>query len=270
MGLCGSKGAEDPEPEAKGKAAGRGGGKPSDEPGGGGDSRKASVIDAVIHVQEIPDSSASGELGRTRHAKPRMRKIELQRMESQRRERAQTVEQEQFESAIDLDAEENRHVKKVVGALGVFKVTDPGERREAIENWQLLDAEREGTIAADELRLLVETLDVRLADDVVGRLLSSADPEATGRVRPREYVRTLMDARKFATERQAELLESFHVMDDGRGFVELEVLKELMGTIDDRCTPQLVDELVKREGFGADGIVSEDEFLRLMNGVDDA
>jgi Ca2+-binding EF-hand superfamily protein len=208
--------------------------------------------------------SATGEDLFASRSTPHMRG-ERDRWQAKRANRSMTVRDQQWETMLDLDHEHNRYLKKVVHALDAFKVKDPIMRRDAVENFSVLDAELKGFILAEEMRLLIETLDAPLNEDRIDTLMMAADPEGSGHVDPRHYVECLVQVRAYANRKREELKEMYDIMDEqGRGFVPRAEVTELMQEIDPRLTPQVTQVLLDRIELGPNDDVYLQDFMALM------
>jgi len=126
-----------------------------------------------------------------------------------------------------------------------------------------IDTSKEGFISLAELQAVLKKFDMASAE--VDEIFKAIDVDGSGKIGYTEFLAATVEAKGHITEEQ--LLEAFDRLDaDDSGFITQANMREILGTA---YNPEEVKTMIKDADFKKNGMIDQEEFVKLMTSKHD-
>lgn len=137
------------------------------------------------------------------------------------------------------------------------------ELEEVREAFNLFDTEHAGTIEVRELKAAFRALGFEAKKAELRRLLGELDVRAST-VTLDEFVEMVTPKMQTRDSRE-EILKIFHLFDeDGTGAISFRNLKKIATELGETLTDDELQEMIDEADRDGDGLINQDDFLRVM------
>ncbi|KAG6883952.1 hypothetical protein C0993_002548, partial [Termitomyces sp. T159_Od127] len=130
------------------------------------------------------------------------------------------------------------------------------------EIFATFDADNDGTITQDELKVVMHRLGQTTTEDELREMIRKVNTNKNGRIDFDEFLR-LMSNRFQNLSEGDEMEAAFHVFDrDGNGSISIEELELVLQSLDPNLTEQEIKKMMEEADLNGDGVISMDEFKK--------
>jgi Ca2+-binding EF-hand superfamily protein len=133
----------------------------------------------------------------------------------------------------------------------------------------MFDSGKTGFVDTEKIKTILNTLGQNFDDDDLQALIEENDPEKLGKVKYDAFATIVGHflEEEDAEAMQQELKAAFRLYDkEGNGYITTAVLREIMAALDDKLTPDQLDEMIDEIDTDGSGTVDFDEFMEMMTG----
>ncbi|CAG0913453.1 unnamed protein product [Notodromas monacha] len=137
------------------------------------------------------------------------------------------------------------------------------------KTFAMFDSGKTGQIDMDKIKTILNTLGQNFDEDELAALVEENDTEATGKCNFDSFATIVGHflEEEDAEAMQQELKEAFRLYDkEGNGYITTAVLREILGVLDDKLTPDQLDEMIDEIDTDGSGTVDFEEFMEMMTG----
>ncbi|XP_060612508.1 uncharacterized protein [Anolis sagrei] len=132
------------------------------------------------------------------------------------------------------------------------------------EAFDLLDLGGTGTIEVKDLKVSIRALGFEPTKEELRRIALDVDKEGSGKVGFDAFY-SVMTRKMCETDSDEEILKSFKLFEDPEsGKVSFKGLKRIADEIGAELTDEELQEMIDEADLDKDGLVNEQEFLRIM------
>ncbi|KAI9137157.1 Centrin-1 [Paraphysoderma sedebokerense] len=140
----------------------------------------------------------------------------------------------------------------------------PEQKQEIREAFDLFDTDGSGTIDSKELKVAMRALGFEPKKEEIKRMISEIDKNGTGSIDFNEFLE-LMTGKMAERDSRTEILKAFKLFDDDNtGSISFKNLKRVARELGENLTDEELQEMIDEADRDGDGVVSEEEFLRVM------
>jgi len=129
----------------------------------------------------------------------------------------------------------------------------------------LFDKDSSGTITAQELGDIMQSLGQNPSDSELQDMINEVDIDSSGSIDFDEFLKmmsTTVKAQDFAHETRA----AFDVFDrDGSGTISADELRQVMKSLGENLTDQEIDEMIREADKDRNGTIDYEEFVQLLS-----
>lgn len=144
---------------------------------------------------------------------------------------------------------------------------EEGRSEEFRPAFAMFDHNNDGRITADELAGTYEMLGQKRSPSEINLIVKEADLDGNGTIEFNEFVK-MISARVHEESFEEELRATFRSYDvDQDGYISSRVLKDLLAQINPDVTEAAVAELVREVDSTFDGLIGEDQFIKMFQRV---
>lgn len=132
------------------------------------------------------------------------------------------------------------------------------------EAFDLFDTECTGFIEAKELKVALRALGFEPKKEEIRRMIAEIDKASTGRISFDDFLQ-LMTTKMAEKDNTEEILKAFRLFDDDKtGAISFKNLKRVARELGETLTDEELREMIDEADLDNDGVVNQDEFLRIM------
>lgn len=136
--------------------------------------------------------------------------------------------------------------------------------REYKDAFEMFDKDKDGSITAKELAMVMKSLNQEPTDADVEEMINEVDVNGNGKIEYEEFV-IMMNKRIKETDTEEEVINAFRVFDkEGNGSISTLELKHIMTTLGDKITEEEIDEMLREADINGNGFINYEEFVRMM------
>ncbi|XP_060529846.1 troponin C, isoallergen Bla g 6.0101-like [Cylas formicarius] len=133
------------------------------------------------------------------------------------------------------------------------------------------DLDKKGEIGVDMIGQILDMLGHQLSPEELTKIISEIDSDGNGVMSFEEFAHL---AARFVVEEEEdveailrELKDAFRLYDkDGLGYITVDLLRDILKELDDKLTPQDLNEMIKEIDTDNSGTVDWEEFKAMMIG----
>ncbi|TFJ88629.1 hypothetical protein NSK_000198 [Nannochloropsis salina CCMP1776] len=138
------------------------------------------------------------------------------------------------------------------------------QRQEIKEAFELFDTEGTGRIDSKELRVAMRALGFEPKKEEVMRLAAAADDDNSGTITYKKFVE-MMTAKMGEKDGREEMVKAFRLFDAGeKGAISFQDLRRVARELGESITDEELQEMIDEADRDGDGLVSEEDFMRIM------
>ena len=136
--------------------------------------------------------------------------------------------------------------------------------REARDVFNMMDANNDGFIDPDDLRITMNTLGYELNPSEIQRLVMELDPQNTGKIDFQNFA-DLIRQKMAEKEHIEEIQMAFQMLDtDKKGKITFSDLKKVAKELGENITDQELHEMINEADQDNDGEISFEEFVSVI------
>jgi Ca2+-binding EF-hand superfamily protein len=129
------------------------------------------------------------------------------------------------------------------------------------------DKEKQGFIPATSVATILKTMGVTFNTQTLRELITEFDEDGSGTFEFEEFCALVCSVEEDEPASEEELREIFRLFDkQGQGFISTDVLREILGALDDKLTKADLDAAIEEIDEDGSGTVDFAEFKEMMNG----
>jgi calmodulin len=141
---------------------------------------------------------------------------------------------------------------------------EKSKAQEIKEAFNVFDKDNDGFITIKELATVMRSLGHNPSQDELNELINVYDKDHSGTIDFAEFSE-LMENKMRETALAEEFMETFKVFDrDGNGLLSGQELKYVMAIVGESLSDQEIDEFIAQADLDGDGLISYEEFVKLM------
>ncbi|XP_007519937.1 centrin-1 [Erinaceus europaeus] len=138
------------------------------------------------------------------------------------------------------------------------------QKQEVREAFDLFDADGSGTIDVKELKVALRALGFEPRKEEMKRLAAEVDREGTGKISFNDFL-AVMTQKMAEKDSKEEILKAFRLFDDDQtGSISFRNLKRVACELGEGLTDEELQEMIDEADRDGDGLVDEEDFLRIM------
>ncbi|KII62065.1 Calmodulin [Thelohanellus kitauei] len=138
------------------------------------------------------------------------------------------------------------------------------------EAFSLFDKDGDEVISPKELDSVMRSLGQTPTEQEIMDMINEVDTDKSGTIDFNEFL-LMMVKRLPKVESSVEMREAFKVFDkNGDGKITAEELKNVMEKLGEQLQDEQINEMIKEADLDADGMVSFEEFCKMMSPKDDS
>jgi len=143
------------------------------------------------------------------------------------------------------------------------EITDD-QRQEIKEAFDLFDTDGSGFIDGKELKVAMRALGFEPKKEEVLKMISEVDVDGSGRIAYEDFSK-LMTVKIMNRDPQEEILKAFRLFaSDNPAGITFKDLKRVSRELGEKMSDEELQEMIDEADRNGDGIVDEQEFLRIM------
>lgn len=143
------------------------------------------------------------------------------------------------------------------------EITDD-QRQEIKEAFDLFDTDGSGFIDGKELKVAMRALGFEPKKEEVMKMISEVDVDGSGRIAFEDFSK-LMTIKIMNRDPQEEILKAFRLFaSDNPAGITFKDLKRVSRELGEKMSDEELQEMIDEADRNGDGIVDEQEFLRIM------
>ncbi|TVU45356.1 hypothetical protein EJB05_04856 [Eragrostis curvula] len=132
------------------------------------------------------------------------------------------------------------------------------------EVFNFFDKNGDGYITSEELGSVMSSLGQNLSESELQDMIKVVDADCNGTVDFSEFL-NLMAYKLKDPDSEEELREAFNLFDtDQNGYISAAELRQGMANLGEKLTDKEVEEMIQEADKDGDGLVSYEEFKRMM------
>lgn len=132
------------------------------------------------------------------------------------------------------------------------------------ETFEMFDTNKDGTICKEELKSVIEKVDINLTEDQFNELVDTLDRNGDDKIEFEEFVKE-MSSKLSKVNRKKDLRNTFNYFDsDDSGSIERKELFMIMKRFQPSITEEDVAQIISTIDDDGSGKISFDEFSKLM------
>eukprot|EP01029_Cantina_marsupialis_P027956 TRINITY_DN774228_c0_g1_i1.p1 TRINITY_DN774228_c0_g1~~TRINITY_DN774228_c0_g1_i1.p1 ORF type:complete len:152 (+),score=38.61 TRINITY_DN774228_c0_g1_i1:137-592(+) len=132
------------------------------------------------------------------------------------------------------------------------------------EAFMLFDKDGDGTITTQELGIVLQSLGQHCSEAELKDMITEVDSDGNGTVDFPEFLTMIFRLMKESYS-ETEIYEAFRIFDtDGNGVIEGSDVYKVMTDLGEAVTNEDVQRLIEGADDDGDGIVSYEEFVKMM------
>lgn len=140
----------------------------------------------------------------------------------------------------------------------------PDQKQEIREAFDLFDSDGSGTIEIKELKVALRALGFEPKKEDMKKMISEMDKSGSGKIDFNEFLE-LMTAKMAEKDSKEEILKAFRLFDDDEtNAISFKNLKRVAKELGENLTDEELQEMIDEADRNGDGLIDEDEFLRIM------
>ena len=138
------------------------------------------------------------------------------------------------------------------------------QKQEIKEAFDLFDTDGSGFIDGKELKVAMRALGFEPKKEEVQKMISDVDVDGSGRIQYEDFVK-LMTVKIMNRDPQEEILKAFRLFaSDNPAGITFKDLKRVSRELGEKMSDEELQEMIDEADRNGDGVVDEQEFLRIM------
>jgi len=138
------------------------------------------------------------------------------------------------------------------------------QKQEIKEAFDLFDTDGSGFIDGKELKVAMRALGFEPKKEEVQKMISDIDVDGSGRIQYEDFVK-LMTIKIMNRDPQEEILKAFRLFaSDNPSGITFKDLKRVSRELGEKMSDEELQEMIDEADRNGDGVVDEQEFLRIM------
>ncbi|KAI8896318.1 Caltractin [Globomyces pollinis-pini] len=138
------------------------------------------------------------------------------------------------------------------------------QKQEIREAFDLFDTDGSGTIDVKELKVAMRALGFQPKKEEIKKMMVEMDKNGSGKIDFNEFLE-LMVAKMGEKDSKEEILKAFRLFDDDEtGTITLKNLKRVAKELGENLTDEELQEMIDEADRNGDGVIDQEEFLRIM------
>ena len=138
------------------------------------------------------------------------------------------------------------------------------QRQEIKEAFDLFDTDGSGYIDGKELKVAMRALGFEPKKEEIQKMIAEVDIDGSGRIQYEDFVK-LMTVKIMNRDPQEEILKAFRLFaSDNPSGITFKDLKRVSRELGEKMSDEELQEMIDEADRNGDGIVDEQEFLRIM------
>lgn len=152
---------------------------------------------------------------------------------------------------------------KKKGSGPKFELTTE-QKNDIKEAFDLFDKEGVGKIDTKELKVAIRALGFEPKKEEIKRMIAEVDKEDSGKLSFDDFL-TLMSVKMAEKDSKEEIMKAFRLFDDDEtGTISFKNLKRVAQELGENLNDEELQEMIDEADRDGDGVVSQEEFLRIM------
>lgn len=144
-----------------------------------------------------------------------------------------------------------------------FELTQE-QKNDIKEAFDLFDTEGVGKIDVKELKVAIRALGFEPKKEEIKRMIAEIDKEDTGKLSFDNFV-TLMSMKMAERDSKEEIMKAFRLFDEeNTGVIDYEKLKRVSQELGENLTDEELQEMIEEADRDGDGLVTQEDFVRIM------
>ncbi|KAJ3276603.1 Centrin-1 [Terramyces sp. JEL0728] len=140
----------------------------------------------------------------------------------------------------------------------------PDQKQEIREAFDLFDTDGSGTIDVKELKVAMRALGFEPKKEEIKKMMVEVDKSGTGKIDFNEFLE-LMTQKMAEKDSKEEILKAFKLFDDDdTGAISFKNLKRVAKELGEGLTDEELQEMIDEADRNGDGVIDQEEFLRIM------
>ncbi|XP_009386769.2 calmodulin-like [Musa acuminata AAA Group] len=136
---------------------------------------------------------------------------------------------------------------------------------EFYETFCLFDKDGDGSIALEELSMVITSLGLKPFQEELQGMISEGDVDGNGTIEFAEFL-GLMAHKMKDIDSEEELKEAFKVFDkDQNGYISEAELRKVMMSLGEKLTDEEVAQMIREADLDGDGQVNFEDFVQMMS-----
>ena len=154
-------------------------------------------------------------------------------------------------------------MKKTGGKRSRMTLTEE-QRQEIKEAFDLFDTDGSGKIDAKELKVAMKALGFESKKEEIRKIIADIDKEGSGQIDYRDFT-DLMVIKMQERNPEDEMRKAFKLfLDDESSHISLRHLKKVARELGETMTDEELQEMIDEADRDGDGVISEEDFIRIM------
>jgi centrin-1 len=138
------------------------------------------------------------------------------------------------------------------------------QKQEIKEAFDLFDTDGSGFIDGKELKVAMRALGFEPKKEEIQKMVAEVDVDGSGRVQYEDFVK-LMSIKIMNRDPQEEILKAFRLFaSDNPSGITFKDLKRVSRELGEKMSDEELQEMIDEADRNGDGVVDEQEFLRIM------
>ena len=138
------------------------------------------------------------------------------------------------------------------------------QKQEIKEAFDLFDTDGSGYIDGKELKVAMRALGFEPKKEEVQKMIADVDVDGSGRIHYEDFVK-LMTVKIMNRDPQEEILKAFRLFaSDNPSGITFKDLKRVSRELGEKMSDEELQEMIDEADRNGDGVVDEQEFLRIM------
>jgi len=151
-----------------------------------------------------------------------------------------------------------------VSLSGGYKPFHEEQKQEIKEAFDLFDTDGSGEIDSKELKVAMRALGFEPKKEEIQKMINDVDDDGSGTIGFEEFLK-MMTHKILNRDPKDEILKAFRLFDDDEtGAITLKNLQRVAKELGERMTSEELQEMIEEADRDGDGMVNEEEFLRIM------